>query len=285
MILVAYSGTESHNALHWAAQHALRCGQALTILTVINLPRTLYDEAMGVPPEFVEAATALLDEAVGYAKDLGVSDIETQVGYRDITGAIVEMSREADLVVVGNRGKGETASTLLGSVAYAVTSHAACPVVVIRDHEGSQWSTDGPVVVGIDGSRSGVHAGFFAAEYAQQAGLPLEVVGVWDVGGIGHLSAEFAARVGVQELHSKEEAKMQGWVDQAVQVLPERFPDVEVTGRVERGSPVVVLRDAAQHASLLVVGTRGRGGFAGLLLGSVSHRIIHDAGCPVAVIR
>ena len=285
MILVAYSGTESHNALHWAAEHAQRSGQSLTILTVIQLPRTLYDEAMGVPSEFVDAAKALLDEAVGYARNLGVSEIETQVGYRDITGAIVELSREADLVVVGNRGKGETASTLLGSVAYAVTSHAACPVVVIRDHEGSTWSDTGRVVVGIDGSRSGVHAGFFAAEYAQQAGVDLEVVGVWDIGGIGHLSSEFAARVGVQELHSKEEAKMRGWVDKAVEVLPDRYPGVHVTGRVERGSPVVVLRDAAKDASLLVVGTRGRGGFAGLLLGSVSHRIIHDAGCPVAVIR
>lgn len=285
MILVAYSGKESRNALDWAAEHAQLSGQTLTVLTVIQLPRTLYDESMGVPEEFVQAARDVLDEAASRARALGVTEIETEVGYRNITGAIVELSREADLVVVGHRGRNETASTLLGSVAYAVTSHASCPVVVVRDDADHTHQDKRKIVVGIDGSRSGVHAGFFAAEIAQRTGSELEVVGVWDVGSIGHMSSEFAARIGVEEIHAKGEAKMQDWVDNAVAVLPERYPGVRVLGKVRRGSPVVVLREEAEDASLLVVGTRGRGGFAGLLLGSVSHRIIHDAGCPVAVIR
>lgn len=285
MICVAYSGKESRNALDWAAEHAQRSGQTLTVLTVIRLPRSNFDETKGVPEELVKAARHLLDEAANRARELGVTELETEIGYGNITGAIVELSREADLVVVGNRGRNETASTLLGSVAYAVTSHASCPVVVVRDNVDHTWADKRKIVVGIDGSRSGVHAGFFAAEIAQQTGFDLEVIGVWDVGSIGHMSSEFAARVGVDEIHAKEEAKMQDWVDKAVAVLPERYPGINITGNVRRGSPVVVLREEAADASLLVVGTRGRGGFAGLLLGSVSHRVIHDAGCPVAVIR
>ncbi|PID55319.1 MAG: universal stress protein UspA [Micrococcales bacterium] len=285
MILVAYSGAESRNALDWAAEHALRTNQNLTVLTVIKLPSTLYDETQGVPAEFTKAARRVLDDAVARVRSFGVTDIETVIGYRDITGAIVELSREAEIVVVGNRGHGETASALLGSVAYAVTSHAACPVIVVRDQMEHSWGDHRKIVVGIDGSRAGRHAGLFAAGVAAQTGAELTVVGVWDIGGIGHMSGEFAARIGVEDLHAKGELKTKDWIQQAVRQIPARFPDVKVTGVVRRGSPVVVLREEAADASLLVIGSRGRGGFAGLLLGSVSHRLIHDVGCPVAVVR
>ncbi len=285
MILVAYSGDESRHALEWAATHAIRTNNTLTVLTVINLPRNLYDETMGIPPEFTEAAQEVLNGAVALAHELGVENVETSIGYRDITAAIVEMSREADLVVVGNRGRGETASALLGSVAYAVTSHAACPVVVIREDTHHVLDGNGTIVVGIDGSRTGVHAAYFAAEVAQATGSELTVVGVWDVSALGGLSAEFAARIGIEGIHAEQEYKMKAWVDHACAVIPDRFPGIRVRGEVRQGSPVVVLREEAKDASLLVVGTRGRGGFAGLLLGSVSHRLIHDSGCPVAVVR
>jgi nucleotide-binding universal stress UspA family protein len=201
------------------------------------------------------------------------------------SSAIIEASREAELVVVGNRGHGETASALLGSVAYAVTSHASCPVVVVRGDGHTDLTQEHPIVVGIDGSRSGVHAGYFAAEMASRVGAAVTVVGVWDVPAIGGLSTEFAHRIGVQEMHAKAESQMTRLVDLAVTKMSERHPGTRITGRVVQGSPVIALREAAEGAGLLVVGTRGRGGFAGLLLGSVSHRLIHDIGCPVAVVR
>ena len=165
-----------------------------------------------------------------------------------------------------------------------MTSHSSCPVIVVRGDVTGDVDQGHPVVVGIDGSRSGVHAGFFAAEIAQRAGTELHVVGVWDTGSFG-ISSEFAARVGIQGLPDKHEKQMRKWVDLAVAKLTERYPGLKVVGMVEQGSPVVVLREKSENAGLLVVGTRGRGGFAGLLLGSVSHRLIHDLGCPIAVVR
>lgn len=284
MILVAHTGPDSANALDWAAREAVRQQDSLGIIHVIAAGG-LVGDMPELPEEILAAADELLRDAQARARELGVTEVETIKGYRSITGAIVEASREAELVVVGNRGHGEASSAVLGSVAYAVTSHASCPVVVIRGDVHAETGADHPVVVGIDGSRSGVHAGFFAAEAATRVGAPLVVIGVWDVPALGGFSTEFAHRIGVTQMHGKAEAQMRKWVDLAVSRLSDRFPGLAVEGRVEQGSPVVVLREAAADAGLLVVGTRGRGGFAGLLLGSVSHRLIHDVGCPVAVVR
>ena len=284
MILVAHSGPDSANALDWAAREAVRQGDSLTIMHVIAVSGITGDFPE-LPEEITEAADELLAAAAERARELGVTEVETAKGYRSITAALVEMSREAELVVVGNRGHGEASSAVLGSVAYAVTSHASCPVVVVRGDGHTDIAPGHRVVVGIDGSRSGVHAGFFAAEFAQRAGAELEVVGVWDTATLGTVSSEFAARVGIVGLKDKHETQMHKWVDLAVAKLAERFPGLKVTGSVEQGSPVVVLREKSENAGLLVVGTRGRGGFAGLLLGSVSHRLIHDIGCPIAVVR
>lgn len=284
MILVAHHGPDSDNALDWAAREAVRQQDSLTIIHVIALPGITGDMPE-LPEELIEAADLLLAGAAERARSLGVTEVETIKGYRSVTAAIVEASLEAELVVVGNRGHGEAASAALGSVAYAVTSHSSAPVVVVRGDGHTDLTGEHPVVVGIDGSRSGVHAAYFAAEMAARAGAPLHVVGVWDVSALGAVSQEFAARVGVVGLKDKHEAQMGKWVDLALAKLKERHPDLAVDGKVVQGSPVVALREASEGAGLLVVGTRGRGGFAGLLLGSVSHRLIHDSGCPVAVVR
>ena len=284
MILVAHSGPNSANALDWAAREAVRQKDSLTIITVIAAGAVVGDMPE-LPEELSQAADELLAAATARAHELGVAEVATLTGYRSVAGAIIEASREAELVVVGNRGHGETASAVLGSVAYAVTSHASCPVIVVRGDGHADLTSEHPIVVGIDGSRSGVHAGYFAAEMAERAGAPVLVIGVWDVPAIGGLSKEFAHRVGVTEMHGKAQEQMRLLVDLAVAKMSLRHPGIKVTGRVEQGSPVVALREAAEGAGLLVVGTRGRGGFAGLLLGSVSHRLIHDSGCPVAVVR
>ncbi len=284
MILVAHSGPDSANALEWAAREAVRQQESLRIIYVIAAG-ALVGDLPELPTEVTEAAERILAEATEQARGFGVTEVDTIVGYRSIAAAIVEASLEADLVVVGNRGHGETASAMLGSVAYAVTSHATCPVIVVRGEGHTDLTAEHPIIVGIDGSRSGVHAGFFAAEMAERTGAPLVVIGVWDMPALGGFSAEMAHRMGIEHLHGKAEARMHEWVDLAVAKLTERYPKAQVSGRVEQGSPVVVLREAAEDAGLLVLGTRGRGGFAGLLLGSVSHRLIHDSGCPVAIVR
>lgn len=285
MILVAHSGPESVAALDWAARAAQRRKDSLMILTVEALPSNLYDPAMAIPDEMTEAARERLAEAERHVRELGATEVETKIGYRDAAGAIVELSREAELVVVGNRGHGETASAVLGSVAYSVTAHAACPVVVVRGDVKQDVSEGDPIVVGIDGSRAGVRAAYFAADVAEAAGTKLTVVAAWDVSRLGGISTEFARRVGIENLPDKHRDEAQVWVDLAVAKLREAQPGIEIEGKVVQGSPVVVLREESEGAGLVVVGHRGRGGFTGLLLGSVTHRLIHDAGCPIAVVR
>lgn len=285
MILVAHSGPESVTALDWAAQAAIRTRDALTILTIEALPANLFDPAMAIPNELIKAAQERLDEAERHVRELGVEQVETKIGYRDAAAAIVEASREADLVVVGNRTHGEVASALLGSVAYSVAAHAACPVVLMRGEVKESVVKGDPVVVGIDGSRAGVHAGYFAARIAKTTGAKLTVVAAWDASLLGGVSAEFARRVGIEDLPSKHRDEAQVWVDLAVAKLREAQHDVKIEGKVIQGPAVGVLREESQGAGLLVVGHRGRGGFAGLLLGSVVHRLLHEPGCPIAVVR
>lgn len=284
MILVGYSGQNSNNALDWAAEEAVRRDDSLTVMYVIAIPGIIGDFPV-VPEEIQAEAERILATATTRALKAGVKDVETALGYRNATAVLVEMSREAELLVVGHRGHGEVTEVTLGSVAYALSAHAACPVVVVRGEGHGGLAKGHPVVVGIDGSRSAIHAAYFAAEAADRAAVPLVVVGVWDRAAFGGISREFAHRVGITDLVDKHEQQMREWVDLALEKLSERFPGLEIEGRVEQGSPVVVLRELGEEAGLIVTGTRGRGGFAGLLLGSTSHRLIHDSHCPVAVVR
>ncbi len=280
MILVAHSGSDSDNALDWAAAEAARRQASLTIMHVVPIPIG-YRVDSGVPDEITQSVQGVLRGAEDRAKAAGVKQVESVTGYSSVAGALVEMSREADLIVVGNRGHGEASAALLGSVAYTVTSHAACPVVVVRG-DGRRGINEGnPIVVGVDGSRPSVRATHFAAELAQDTGADLEIIGVWDVPSFG----KFARRVGFDVQHDADEARVRESVDQALEDLTARYPQVAITGAVRQGSPVFELLQAGEDAGLIVVGSRGRGGFAGLLLGSVSHRVIHDASCPVAIVR
>lgn len=285
MILVAHSGPESATALDWAARAAIRTRDELTIITVEALPAHLFDPAMAIPDELIKAARERLDEAERHVRDLGVEQVQTVIGYRNAAAAILEASREADLIVVGNRRHGEVASALMGSVAYSVAAHADCPVVLIRGEVKEDIIKGDRVVVGIDGARAGVHAGYFAARVAKTAGSKLTVVAAWDASRFGGFSAEFARRVGIEDLPHKQRDEAQVWVDLAVAKLREAQPDVEIEGKVVQGPAVGVLRQESEGAGLLVVGHRGRGGFTGLLLGSVVHRLLHEPGCPIAVVR
>ena len=131
-----------------------------------------------------------------------------------------------------------------------------------------------PVVVGVDGSDASHVALAWAAEYARRFELPLEAVIAWDFGPYyGYPVPDF-------------DEELRTWATDSIAesirtVLGE---DAQVTQRVVRGQSAPVLLEAAKDASLLVVGTRGRGAFAGMLLGSVSQHCVSHAACPVVVI-
>ncbi|GAA3232517.1 universal stress protein [Pseudonocardia petroleophila] len=212
--------------------------------------------------------------AVEHAPGLAV-ERELVVGYP--IGVLVTESRRADLVVVGDRGLSRIGGLLLGSVAMALAAHGACPVVVVRG-AGQELPASAPVVVGIDGSPVSEAALAFAYEEASLRGAPLVAVHTWM-----DLVADpvIAPLLDWEAIEVDERVvlgeRLAGWA--------EKYPDVPVRRVVTRDGPAHALLKEAVGARLLVVGSRGRGGFAGIVLGSVGHALLHRSPCPVAVVR
>lgn len=233
----------------------------------------------GGPPDggLRSAADRLVDEAVARAR-AAAPDVE--VSGEVVTGAagavLLTRSRSAALVVVGDRGLGGFTGLLVGSVAAQLAAHATCPVLVCR---GVGDITD-PVLLGVDGSPANDPAVGFAFEEASLRGVPLVAVHAWThpmPSGPGDMLPVVydQAAVGEDEERLLAEA-LAGWHD--------KYPDVVVHRKVVRQVPRKALIDASDGAQLVVVGTRGRGGFTGLLLGSVSQAVLHHAACPVAIV-
>lgn len=193
------------------------------------------------------------------------------------TPVLLQEAREAALVVLGNRGLGGFAGLLIGSSAVQVSAHAACPVIVVRGEQRA----DGPVVVGVDGSELSDLAIAFAFEEAARRGAGLVAVHAWlhpvpvGPGDMLPLVYDLDALAADEERLLAE--SLAGW--------GERYPDVPVQRRLVRGSAARVLVEESASAQLVVVGARGRGGFTGMLLGSVSHTVLHHAHCPLAIVR
>jgi nucleotide-binding universal stress UspA family protein len=198
-----------------------------------------------------------------------------------ITGAatptLIDQSRTASLVVVGDRGLGGFTGLLVGSVAVQLATHAACPILVAR----GRTDPTGNVLVGIDGSPANEPAIGFAFEEAALRGADLTALHAWthpvrtepgDMLPLVHDPADVQA----EEERILAEA-LAGWRD--------KYPDVTVQRRLVRGPTRQTLIEATEQAQLVVVGSRGRGGFTGLLLGSVSQAILHHATCPVAIVH
>ncbi|BCJ57113.1 universal stress protein [Micromonospora endophytica] len=203
-----------------------------------------------------------------------------------VTGAVIDgaatpvllaEARDAALIVLGNRGLGGFAGLLLGSVAVQVSAHADCPVLVIR----GESRADGPVVVGVDGSELSQQAVRFAFEEAAWRGSDLVAVHAWlypTPAGPGDILPL------VYDLDAFREAE-ERTLAEAVAGWSERYPEVTVRRRLVRGSPASALVEESRDAQLTVVGARGRGALKGLLLGSVSHTVLHHAHSPLAIVR
>jgi nucleotide-binding universal stress UspA family protein len=167
---------------------------------------------------------------------------------------------------------------MLGSVSQHVARHADCPVVVVREPEDHSATR---IVVGVDGGPAGEAALGFAFDEAARRGSPLTAVqsyGEHTLSGTGVVLPMERPAGEVRATYERElYALLVPW--------KEKFPDVTVRAEVVPGHPVRLLRDVSERAALVVVGSRGRGGFASLLLGSVSTGVLHRARCPVVVVR
>ncbi|WIM92873.1 universal stress protein [Actinoplanes oblitus] len=190
--------------------------------------------------------------------------------------ALLQLSEEAALLVLGARGTGGFAGMTLGSVAAHTALHALCPVMVIRGAAGN-----GPVVVGVDGSPGSMAACEFAADEADRRGAELVALHAWTPGQASEL--DYGLPLSYETWHGADEHER--LLAEAVAGLAERHPGLRIRRQVREGMARQLLTDWSQDAQLVVVGSRGHGGFAGLLLGSVSQHLTYRAACPVAVVR
>lgn len=290
-IVVGYDGSpESETAVDWAATEAGRRGNRLVVLHAAEYTRlTVADAgaAAWMPNLAEEAAYSVARQGVERARkvDSGL-DVEATVDMRGPAAAMQSLSDSAALLVVGTRGHGRLAGALLGSVAFAVSAHARSPVVIVRGDGVNPVGPDRPVVVGVDGSDHSVKALDHAAEVAAQSGAALRIVSVWHREPVNPWTAAYIAESQtMQQLVEATKTAATNNAESARGRVLQDHPTLAVDVLVVEGRTEQVLADASVGAGLVVVGARGRGDLASLLLGSVSRGVVHRAQCPVEVIR
>ncbi|MDG6105898.1 universal stress protein [Dactylosporangium aurantiacum] len=272
-IVVGYDGSdEARTAVDWAADEAARTGAQLQIVHGYHVawPGIYYD----VTAELIEAAERtgeqLVAEAVSRVRDRhdGIDVFGTAVQAPGATTLLDLGDSAASLLVVGCRGAGGVSNLLLGSVSQQVATHARTPVAVVRGHCDA---AAGPVVVGVDGSPSAETALRLAFEAAAARGTEVVAVRAYvppPATVVPRDAAEAAERAAL-------ESSLDGWRD--------RYPGVKLAAVVTAGRAAKVLIGMSHTAQLVVVGSRGHGGFTGLLLGSVGQQLMHYAECPVLI--
>jgi nucleotide-binding universal stress UspA family protein len=287
VIVVGVDGSDSSvKALDWAIAEAEVRSAPLEIVCAYTVPRfgaTSVDAAyMDVGTSALsEGANAVLNAAVARAKERR-EEVTGVLKVGDAAGVLVERSKQAGLMVVGTRGRGGFAERLLGTVSTALPVHAHCPTVVVP----SGWQSGGDVgqiVVGVDGSDASKvalakavdEALAWQAELMAFASMPVASgtsLFAWAPGQVDHAAvlAELETEVGrIVEVELGE------------RTLPSGF---SIRHHALDGTAASLLVEFSDSADLIVVGSRGRGGFTGLLLGSTSQAVLHHARCPVMVV-
>ncbi|MCC2334723.1 universal stress protein [Cellulomonas wangsupingiae] len=286
-VVVGYDGSaEGVAAVRWAAREAARLDAPLQVVHVWGLSGQLDLPPLGTASAYVRAgAQEVADEGGTVALEAAPGlDVSVVLADGPPAQALVDRAAGATYLVVGRQGAGRLSGILMGSVALGTVQHAGCPVVVVPRTQVEPLST-GRVVVGVDGSSAALGAVVAAARHAVVTGDRLVVVTAWRSPVHGRALASWLREqpdVAPDDLARDAARRAQ---EPAVALLAEQFPGLEVEPVVEEGPAAHVLAQHAERADLLVVGTRGRGGIAGLVLGSVSQWLVARAACPVLVSR
>ncbi|MEA5454908.1 universal stress protein [Sinomonas sp. JGH33] len=302
-IVVGVDGSEHGRcALIWAAREAQRRHRPLHVVTAYSVPifaASGLDGGYSTIDDAViqDGARAVLKEALDSVEGFDDVEITSSVESGDAAGVLLQFSEAAELLVFGTRGRGGFVGRLLGSVSSALPAHAKCTTVTVplrfaerlgekvedrrlRDERAQEPPREPEhiVAVGVDGSEQARVAVLVAAEEAMLLGVPLRVICA-----VPQFSGSLAwapAPVDRDQLFRDIQAQLKA----GTAWLQSHFPDLEVQTSLVDGAPVDVLVDASRAVDLLVLGTRGHGGFAGMLLGSTTDGVLHHAKGPVMVV-
>ncbi|CAN5665594.1 universal stress protein [soil metagenome] len=287
-IVVGVDGSApSTKAVRWAARAAAMRRVPLVIVNVRSaLP--VSTAAMGwavapIPQEVFDwqiqhAQTVVNDaEDIAHAAEPNVKVIG-EVICGSVVQTLIDLSKDALMIVVGCRGLDAFQRGIAGSVSTGVIHHGHCPIAVVHTEPaaGTRSISHAPVLVGIDGSPASELATAIAFDEASFRGVDLIALHAWsDEDMSGFPGTDRSAVIGTARETLAE--RLAGW--------HERYPDVTVHPHIVLDHPVRHLLDQSAASQLVVVGSHGRGGFAGMLLGSVGAAVAHAAPVPVIIAR
>ncbi|ORV92410.1 universal stress protein [Mycobacterium interjectum] len=283
-VLVCVDGSPASDAaVAWGTREALMRKLPITLMHAVQpvvvgwpegqlyaeMPEWQHDDAQRV----IDQARKTLNAGLAGAQ---APETRTEVVYSGVVPALVEASKDAWMIVAGSQGLGALGRLLLGSVTTGLIHYAQCPVAVIHSGETAGPDAHAPILLGIDGSPASEAATALAFDEASRRGVGLRALHVWsDVGVFPVLGMDWRDREREgQEILAE---RLAGW--------QERYPDVHVERLLFCDKPSRWLIEESERAQLVVVGSRGRGGFPGMLLGSVSSAVAQSAKVPVIVVR
>ncbi len=307
-VVVGVDGSEnSERAFDFAVEVAQKFGYGLRVIAAYTEPGYEYlpENTQGLAQE---NAQSVINDLVATVHDaeLGISGSTIE---GDAAGALIKASEDAVLVVVGKRGRSRFAGRFLGSVSASVASHAHCPTLVIpeRRHSGEHLETqfarlsgspelsefgvlsseeygdptqfNGSVVVGVDLDAYPLELSLHAAKHAELLGKGLTLVTAQPFSGSMWMPASPIYQAEVPDLRQDVAKRLAKIAEEVAEKT-----STEVSWRFFDASPADALSDSSRTADVVVVGTRGRGGFAGLLLGSVSQAVLNRTVTPVLVV-
>lgn len=266
-VLVAVDDSAATTAaVRIAARFAARRATDLTIVHVAGAP--LRSGAHGRDPLPAAVEVARTAEPRVDIRPLGRTG--------PIVGVVAELAQDYALIVIGSRGHSALQDAALGSHAVALAASAPCPVVVVRPG-ADRLRPGGPVVAALAGGPVDAPVLEFAFAEAAQRGVPLVAVrSVSRVLPAGRLVLTALAPDVRSAPEDEVRAEIEPWC--------ERHPQVPVRVEVRRGGAAASILESARGAGLVVVGSRGRGARAGLVLGSTSQAVLHHVHSPLAIV-
>jgi nucleotide-binding universal stress UspA family protein len=222
----------------------------------------------------VDEALKLVEEA---SRGGGPAGIRSEILASAAVPTLIDLSKDAEMVVTGAQGSGRWPGRRLGSVSSGLLRHAHCPVAVIHDEDppGPEVS-EAPVLLGVDGSPASERATAIAFDEASLRRVGLVALHAWsDVDVSEWPEFDWSTTQSMAEEVLAE--RLAGW--------QEEYPDVPVSRTVVQAQPARKIAEHSEDAQLVVVGSRGRGGFDGMLVGSVGETVAQMARVPVIVAR